>query len=300
MDNDLPLSCELEDLSSSELGLPLPGEPTSVSLYICYVQLAKLLSAILDELYTTTCRRGGVEKIARLERDLQNWKHSFSYHLRLMPSKVGDQGSIPQQSTSKSEFSMTSWLELMSNLAMVLLHRPALTYEPTRPQFVDSLKVCVQSCIAILELLAEDGLRHQPYHGLPFGPSLVFQSALMLIFYCCNTRGDDPAIVISRSDCKMLVIHAIQSLQSILLDNGQDPNAEDLRHAIGALSNLNLLILEPTDVFSMSEPLILPVSEHVPLSDSLTSTNEDFWASNVLDNLNHLSDVDWMIGFDNL
>lgn len=70
IDNDYPIDC---DLSENELIYPLPGESGPLSNFLTIIHLGRIQDALLETLYTTTDRRNGIAKIARLQRDLEAW-----------------------------------------------------------------------------------------------------------------------------------------------------------------------------------------------------------------------------------
>ncbi|KAI2816563.1 transcriptional regulator family: Fungal Specific TF [Aspergillus niger] len=76
VDTDLPIDTDLDDVTASDIPLPLPGETTSMATFILYVKLLRLFSSCLKSLYTTTKRRNGVAKITALDHELSVWHHS--------------------------------------------------------------------------------------------------------------------------------------------------------------------------------------------------------------------------------
>lgn len=186
VDNDLPIDCELQSLEENP-ARPLPGEPTPVSLFIFYIQLLKIVSSILGQLYTTTDRRGGLEKITRLDREIRVWNAALNKHSRGSPFEVGRADKTISRLRGKrqidNEDRITARLELLANYAMILIHRPGLTFDSETPGFQGSLRHCVQFYTSIITLLSASQLHVARILELPFGPSMAFQSGLIHIFY---------------------------------------------------------------------------------------------------------------------
>lgn len=173
VDNDMPTDCRLHDLNDTELLHPLPGQTTPVFYFNHYVTMGKKLSSILHNLYTTTQRRQGGIKIERLDRDMKVWSQNLD--------AIEDSGMNL----------MVLWLRLLTHLAMVLIHRPGLTFaENTTPEFGTCLNACVRSSTEILHLLGGAGSDTTLYfHSLsPVGPGLVFQCALMHVYCQCKLK----------------------------------------------------------------------------------------------------------------
>ncbi|RMZ89855.1 hypothetical protein DV736_g2914, partial [Chaetothyriales sp. CBS 134916] len=171
VDVDYPVDCELDEADAASLSLPLPGETTKVSEFIAYAQLARILSEALCELYTTTRRRGGAEKILKLHNDLQVWEQRFKQLLE-ESTHEGHTHSI-----------LCQWLSFMRDVTMVQIHRPALTFDVTTQQFTESLHACARASSAIIEQLSRHSGRTSILGMAPAGPSLISQCGLTHMLY---------------------------------------------------------------------------------------------------------------------
>lgn len=183
MDTDLPIDTDLDDVTASDIPLPLPGETTSMATFILYVKLLRLFSSCLKSLYTTTKRRNGVAKITALDHELSVWHHSV---VRFQGSGMKENDdALPDtlHINSSGQSFETLFLHFLGNVAVVLIHQPALTFDPKHPQFMKSLSRCVRAALNILGLLesSHDGQR---LHCLfPNKSSIVFQSTLLCFYH---------------------------------------------------------------------------------------------------------------------
>ncbi|KAI1747692.1 hypothetical protein F4782DRAFT_543308 [Xylaria castorea] len=141
VDIDYPIDCDLSSGNSPDISLPLPGESTPVNDFIAFVHLSRILSAILDQLYTTTSRRNGPVKIAKLRSELLGWNRRFVGQLG---GHIDGNGLlkpvITPHSNPHDESPSQLLLPSLSNMAVMLIHRPGLTFAETTPEFHESLK----------------------------------------------------------------------------------------------------------------------------------------------------------------
>ncbi|KAJ5928563.1 hypothetical protein N7466_007519 [Penicillium verhagenii] len=140
VDNDMPLDCNLTDLDVVELAHPLPGEKTPVFEFIQYVHLGKILSRIREMLYTTTKRRNGAAKINELDLDLRMWNQNLKsngihFDIGSVSARVSSENS--PQVMEKT----TLWLQLLANVAIILIHRPGLSFDDSTVEFSKCLQV---------------------------------------------------------------------------------------------------------------------------------------------------------------
>ncbi|KAE8360070.1 hypothetical protein BDV27DRAFT_162012 [Aspergillus caelatus] len=189
-DTDLPTNADYDDMHSDQLSYPLPGETTHIEPFLQYVHLAQILSRCLEQMYTTTNRRGGVAKIYRLQRELDVWKQNVQSSLpniartgELIQTRLHNINK-PTTAYNSVEFpdSISLWLFILGELATMLIHRPALTFGQQEPQFADSLRACREATTQLILAfeLASD-VSFVP-HIWPSGHHLVFQSGLMLLY----------------------------------------------------------------------------------------------------------------------
>ena len=78
VDNDSPMSVNHDQISTSSLEFPLPGERSQVDSVLCMFGLARIVGKTFEQIYTTTNRRGRISKISQLQADLDVWDRSLS------------------------------------------------------------------------------------------------------------------------------------------------------------------------------------------------------------------------------
>ncbi|GKZ38336.1 hypothetical protein AbraIFM66950_010467 [Aspergillus brasiliensis] len=183
VDTDLPIDTDLDDATATDIPLPLPGETTSMATFILYVRLLRIFSSCLKSLYTTTKRRNGVAKITALDHELSVWRHSV-VHFQGNEMKEYDDG-LPDtlDMDSPGQPFETLFLHFLGNVAVILIHQPALTFDPTHPQFMKSLSRCVRAALNILGLLGSSHDDRRLHCLLPNKPSIVFQSTLLCFYH---------------------------------------------------------------------------------------------------------------------
>lgn len=306
VDNDMPTDCNLQDVSTVHLSHPFPGEITSIFFFNQYVLLGKKLSKILEQLYTTTARRGGVEKICSLDRDLRAWNQAFNAHQHVNPFEIGSFSRLPfEESNHEGHAFINSWLQLMANIAMVMIHRPGLTFDVVTPEFCRSLKSCVASCAVIIELVDDNALGWWLRNQCPSGPALVFQCALMHIYLHCNPEVSGPGWATSSATSRSIVFKAISILEVYLISCRStssditvtdDSRAQAIEDAIQTLHHLASALPEANNL-----PELKSTQNQIEDGDSITDTNVDFgsasnmeiWNSNALGSLNNLEMFEW-------
>lgn len=178
IDTDYPVDCDLEDTNAAELALPLPGESTPIGEFNTLIRLSRLLSRTLAELYTTTNRRGSVDKMERLRAQIGAWRQSCLENGRdgsLSPSRLGP------------------WFSLAKSYIDLLIHRPGLTFGPDSEPFRDCLRICTAASSAIIELVTQLDTSTLITGVKPPLSSLVFQCALMVVFNSCHHSQNEPA-----------------------------------------------------------------------------------------------------------
>ncbi|EXK25929.1 hypothetical protein FOMG_17453 [Fusarium oxysporum f. sp. melonis 26406] len=144
VDTDFPTSVDHNLLSRTHVEFPLPGERSQVDTAISLFKLARIIGRTLEDLYTTTRRRGGVAKIARLQAELNMWERVV-----LEPELESE----PATSVTTKSLEAT-FLRVVHCVATIHIHRPALSFTTADPQFVSSLKACGQASANLVELLS--------------------------------------------------------------------------------------------------------------------------------------------------
>ncbi|PWY77873.1 hypothetical protein BO83DRAFT_334347 [Aspergillus eucalypticola CBS 122712] len=183
VDTDLPVDTDLDDVAATDIPLPLPGETTSTATFNLYVKLLKIFSSCLKSLYTTTKRRNGVAKITALDHELSVWRHSV-VQFQGNEMKDHDDG-LPDtlHMNSADQTFEILFLHFLGNVAVVLIHQPALTFDPKHPQFLKSLSRCVRAALNILSMLGSSHDDRRLHCLFPNKSSIVFQSTLLCFYH---------------------------------------------------------------------------------------------------------------------
>lgn len=173
VDTDLPLNINgfkpSVDKKEKEAVLPLPGEESSVSLFISIIKLCQILSLIMKSLYTTTQRRNGNIKIEQLRNRLNNWK--------------SDYGSVESINDSEVHHYGKYYLLLLYYTCMIHLYRPGLTYPKSSPSFERCLAESLKISKDFIELFANYSKKFSEiYFIYPCGFHLLFQSGLLILW----------------------------------------------------------------------------------------------------------------------
>ncbi|KAI1308933.1 fungal-specific transcription factor domain-containing protein [Xylaria venustula] len=201
VDIDYPLDCDLGHGDSPNIALPLPGESTPVNDFIAFIHLGRILSTILDQLYTTTSRRNGPEKIVNLRNELLGWNQKFVGQLDgridsdgLLRPRTGHHRDLHDDPLSRV------LLPSLSNMAIILIHRPGLTFSETTPEFHESLRWCAYSSSAIIEdaFTVYSNPRMCRIVCPPL-PNIIFQSAMLHIFLWFQRSPQDKIFGTSRN-----------------------------------------------------------------------------------------------------
>ncbi|KAM5345262.1 hypothetical protein ACJ41O_011124 [Fusarium nematophilum] len=138
VDTDFPTSVDHDLLSRTHVEFPLPGERSQVDTAISLFKLARIIARTLEDLYTTTRRRGGVAKIAHLQAELDMWERA-----------------VLEPETGTASMSLEStFLRVSHCVATIHIHRPALSFTTADPQFVLSLKACSNASATLIGLLS--------------------------------------------------------------------------------------------------------------------------------------------------
>jgi hypothetical protein len=78
VDAELPLDCDFDEVTATAVALPLPDETTRLRIFLSHVRLTRITSSCLKQLNTTTRRRGGADKILKLDRELHVGEDTFN------------------------------------------------------------------------------------------------------------------------------------------------------------------------------------------------------------------------------
>lgn len=197
VDVDFPADCELTTIETDQLDFPLPGETTPASDFISLAHLGRILASTLEQLYTTTKRRHGAEKIRRLHESLQAWKERFN-------------GSMRSESQTRSFATTRIWLDFMYQFAQLMIHRPGLTFDDKTPDFQQSLENCRAASVEIVRHASSPAGRAGLLGVAPLNAGLLFQSGLMQIYHQCYIETGLP--LHSPQDSVFDVLEVVQEL----------------------------------------------------------------------------------------
>lgn len=207
VDTDLPLSLNHTDMSLSSMAFPLPGEGSQVDSAIAMFQIARIMGSALENLYTTTHRRGGVSKIKQLQAELDVWTKKTSNLLITVPNK-------PKGTYSETDLSFepatsheleppleSIWLQLVLSITTIHVHRPALSFTSPEPQVADSLERCISASRILINIIAKalmpaegrQALQRSPEKLFlvmlnPSGPHLLWQAGLHIMYAHWKSR----------------------------------------------------------------------------------------------------------------
>lgn len=211
------MSVNHDQISASSLEFPLPGERSQVDSALCMFGLARIVGKMLEQLYTTTNRRGGVAKISQLQADLDVWERS-------LPQTVDETGGIGTDGGVAVESLETFFLRVALCVATVHIHRPALAFTAADPQFSDSLLACGRASARLITLVSRvvPALTDQPLAPqdtvlkylvvflYPNGLNMLWQAGLTILF----ARWKSQDITGSESGDRELVATCTTTLRS--------------------------------------------------------------------------------------
>jgi hypothetical protein len=285
------------------------------------VGLVKILGEMLAQLYTTTDRRGGADKIKQLDLDLQVWTSNYNSHPHVEPIILGDSGRKRANSNCFDEYvAIGHWLKLLANFCRILIHRPGLTFDRDTVQFRECLIACNSSATAITSLLGDDSIDPRLRIFIPSGPSLVFQSALLLVFSHCHRSGEGPNLVTFGARDLGLIDESIEVLHGISADyvpssspgDSSAPRKPPVMELIDTLQCLQrfLASIEQSKAsgnqvqrFDFTSPMSSTIlgSETDAHQQALhLDVDLDFWGTGGLQDLNQIGHMDEIFGFNPL
>lgn len=291
IDNDLPSDCHLLGFDASDISHPLPGEKTGVFIFIQYVRIGRIFSRIREMLYTTTKRRNGAAKIQELDLDLRMWIQSLKsdgIHLEIGTPK------LPEVSQKQSE-QTTIWLQLLANFAMILIHRPGLSFDDNTPEFANCLRACVASSSANLAILECSSIPRWLQNLSMNGPGTIFQSALMQAFSQCQAPTITSQICQPLEGSLNSVSKGVAILERYIVgnistnDSNQSVHNQSLAEVIGVLNLLHSLLSWKRPTLANTEPEI----DQGVLDQTSLFFGMPTWSTDGLDVLNYVTATDW-------
>ncbi|KAL4793910.1 fungal-specific transcription factor domain-containing protein [Aspergillus venezuelensis] len=293
VDNDMPTDCQLRSLEDTELVHPLPGQTTPVFFFNQYATMGKKMSSILDLLYTTTQRRQGAAKIERLDRDMRVWSQNLD-----AGENTAESLQLHSLSSDSGCSKMIFWLRILTHFAMVLVHRPGLTFEESTPDIKSCLAACVRSSTEIIRLLkiAASGSTYFLFL-LPIGPGPILQCALMHVYCQCKARTlpfSQTAGIPTLGESVDTIFRAVDILERYHQEESSHSSSEVgnnfyldvISTTIKTLRKLNSLLLQ-----SSSHPSA--DTESWPSDTALGEVPYSPFGTNSLYDLNHMTAMDW-------
>jgi hypothetical protein len=169
-----PTDCDFDNMQTTQLSVPLPGETTQSATFIALVKLHKIIQQAIQLLFTTTERRDGERKIDHLERQLRVWRYENA-HFDL---------------TKNDEFSAYH-LDLLSHFCMLLIHQPGLTMDENSEQISRSMHTSVESALGVLHVLTKAKHERLIFYLQPSATRMVLQSAMMCLYFAWHKQSTD-------------------------------------------------------------------------------------------------------------
>lgn len=311
VDADLPLDCDFYDITLKELPIPLPGEVTRFSSFLLYLQLVRIISNTVRRLYTTTLRRGAVEKIEILDHELHVWEHSFTQSFGGTGfSPYDPRESLPrnqaqiQGNYAEDQTFLIPYLQILSNVALLLIHQPALTFGPEFPQFEKSLKACTQSCIQIITIFDSNKNKQHIFYLQPSSTRLIFQSALMCLYFTwheMSSKWNGKYIENKSAPVTQTIGTAIGLLEfqrSEWLAKHSETLRGEISSTLDALNNTITLLrgLETKMLQRSLSPGPRQMNDTAVVSRQQIfghPVSDDLWSSSALGGLNQLDMLEW-------
>lgn len=181
VDTDLPTSVDHDLMSRTHVAFPLPGERSQVDTAISLFKLARVIGRTLEELYTTTKRRGGVAKIEHLQAELDTWGRENPSMILMDDTSGVDTNTLMVNASMEAIF-----LGVAHCVATIHVHRPALSFTTTDPHFITSLMMCGKASAHLIKLLSS-GLASEDILSIaPQASALWTNTLLVTLLYPCG------------------------------------------------------------------------------------------------------------------
>jgi len=258
---------------------------------------------MLGQLYTTTDRRGGADKIKQLDLDLRVWASDLNKHPHVTRLDLGDSMHRRKKDRHLDENCLIlPWLELVANITRILIHLPGLTFDRSTTQFRDSLQRCVLSAAAIVGLLNGDDLDPRVSILSPCGPSIIFQCGLLQVFNQSIAPTEDQHQNVVREQSRDTLHQSVSLLEDLTFayvktstNETSSPLsnlAETLARLQGALDSYEVL---EHDFGAISMNVDLATAPD--LQASSLHSQVDVWSTTALESLNQFGDFDSLFDF---
>lgn len=287
---------------------------TRFSSFLLYLQLVRIISNTVRRLYTTTLRRGAVEKIETLDHELHVWEHTFtqsfggtgfsSYDPR--ESQPGNQAQL-QSNHAEDQTFLIPYLRILSNVALLLIHQPALTFGPEFPQFEKSLKACTQSCIQIITTFDSNKNEQHIFYLQPTSTRLIFQSALMCLYFTWHEMSSkwNGIYIENKSALRTPITQTIGTAIGLLEFQRSEWLAKHPKTLRGNISSTSDALSSTITLLRRLETKVLQRSlssgPHQVNNTAVISqpqifgnpVSDDLWSSSALGGLNQLDMLEW-------
>lgn len=151
IDVELPSDVDDEFVTATGYLLSLPGEPTGMTAFVSLVKVVRVLSNTLEMLYTTTDRRRCVTKIASINRQLDQWVHTLPDHLQIYHPATATEPEDMFEGLGSLEPAVL-FLHMTYFYVCIAVHRVALSFPPSVPQYKVSLVQCMKAAKELIYL----------------------------------------------------------------------------------------------------------------------------------------------------
>ncbi|KAI9836894.1 MAG: hypothetical protein M1819_001059 [Sarea resinae] len=209
IDVDYPSDVDDDSLTETNYLPVLPGEPTRISTFISLCKLSSIMSQTVEMLYTTTDRRGGPAKIIHLTRLLDAWEASSLQEDTSAEDALGfesQHGAVyPPAELHK---------KILLNYIRWIVHRPALSFGITEPQYSASLHQCTQ---AVVNLIRDIRAAVHLLNRIPINTIIkchtVWLAGIAVLFrlwlhhgkQCCRSEYHDRLRFETEASCKQCI-----------------------------------------------------------------------------------------------
>jgi hypothetical protein len=273
IDTDMPASVSHDQITTEKIAFPLPGEASEMDSALLFFRLAKIMGATLESLYTTTRRRGGVQKIARLQGELDLWTRDVDSY-RQSNAADDDRKDYPLQGKV--------FLRYIHYIVVLHVHRPALTFDKSHPQFQDSLRRSATAAEHILDILTTKQIDELGVLVYPSGLHVIWQAALLLLYnsWISDSGPNSKFVSLVTASIEFLRLFApnddlIQSctrtLESLLLQSSRHNGDQTGQDAVEQV-NWNLFDWGSSSALDMTNDLAAIPFQFEPTGD-LTFSN---------------------------
>ena len=176
-----PSDIDDEYLTQTEVRPCLPGR-TKIHRFVSTCRLARILSRVIDVLYTQNKRKQASSKIDQMHRlCCEHLLDQLDFSFEEVPDDLPDPNS--EEPADLAVVASFANEQLLYHYIRWLIHRPGLSFEVAEPQFSTCLQIATEAASAILRT-ADTYQRTLSYNELsPAGhPITIFVASLTPIY----------------------------------------------------------------------------------------------------------------------